>query len=64
MGSEEKAMRDESKVCCSCRMCIRDGEQTYCLVDGHYIRYVECFEGWCRHWARDKKWDKEEENNG
>jgi hypothetical protein len=26
-------------------------------VDGHYINYVACFEDWCRHWARDKKWD-------
>ena len=53
-------MSDESKVCCSCRRCIRDGGRTYCEVDGHYIGYVECLEGWCRHWARDKKWDAEE----
>ena len=28
-----------------------------CMIDGHYIGYVQCFIDWCRHWATDElKW--------
>lgn len=28
-----------------------------CMIDGHYIGYVQCFTNWCRHWATDElKW--------
>ena len=55
-------MSDRKRCCCNCGRCIRtwDGGNctTRCDVDGHYIGYVECFEGWCRHWAKDK-WQEE-----
>ena len=51
---------ENGKVCCNCRHCIRQWDiedkgmcQTYCEIDKHYIGYVECHEGWCRHWSRD-----------
>ena len=54
----------EVKVCCNCRHNIRTGELTniecHCDKDGHYIGYVACFEDWCKHWAKDKKWEDKE----
>lgn len=56
---------ENGKVCCSCRRCIRIGEvgeiKCHCEIDGHHIGYVSCMEHWCRHWAREKKWDEVEE---
>ena len=64
---------ENGKVCCNCRHNIRttfDGNTSYncgintschCEIDGHSIGYVECHEGWCRRWAKEKKWDKEGE---
>lgn len=54
---------ENGKVCCSCQRNIRSGEpiKCHCEVDGHYIGYVDCMEHWCKHWARDKKWDEVEE---
>lgn len=28
--------------------------ECHCKLDGHYIGYVKCFEGWCKHWCKDK----------
>lgn len=46
------------KCCCNCRRCLRVEEKghinTYCEVDGHWIGHVECFDSWCRHWAKEK----------
>ena len=61
-------------VCCNCRHCERrwdnddhDGLcQTYCDIDGHYIGYIECHTGWCRHWSKEtgarRREDKGNEN--
>lgn len=50
---------ENGKVCCSCGHNIRadrDGRiECYCDVDYHYICYIECMTGWCRHWKRDKE---------
>lgn len=50
------------RCCCNCRHNIRRGEgariNCYCEIDWHYIGFLECFEGWCKHWAKDKKWDE------
>ena len=50
-------MSDRKRCCCNCRRCIRtwDGNSctTHCEIDGHYIGYVECFEGWCKHYSED-----------
>ena len=52
-----------NRCCCNCRHDIRTKEDSgyisnHCEIDGHYIGYVECFDGWCRHWAKDK-WQTE-----
>lgn len=51
-------MSDRKRCCCNCRHDIRtwDGGNctNHCEIDGHYIGYIECFEGWCRRWAKDK----------
>lgn len=51
------------KVCCNCVHNIRTGEETdikcHCDIDGHYIGYVDCMTGWCKHWNRDRKLEKE-----
>lgn len=50
------------KVCCSCGHNIRTKEgsstECHCDIGGRYIGYVDCMIGWCRHWKRDRKWDK------
>lgn len=52
---------ENSKVCCNCQHCIREWDKEtlfcslYCEVNGHYISYVECHEGWCRHWAKERE---------
>ena len=53
----------QNRCCCNCRRNIRTKEadkyiRCNCEIDGHYIGYAECFEGWCRHWAKDK-WQEE-----
>ena len=57
---------NESKCCCNCRHDIRTGKigniQCHCEIDGHNINYNQTFEGWCRHWAKDHKFDKEQEH--
>ena len=52
----------KERVCCNCRHNIRTGEggniECHCDIDGHYIGYVECFEHWCRRWAKDHTFDE------
>jgi len=54
------------KVCCNCKHNIRTDSGAYirchCDIDGHYIGYVECFEHWCRRWAKSHKFDEEAQN--
>lgn len=51
-------MADERKrCCCNCGRNIRQGTEKYgivckCEIDGHYIGYIENFEGWCRRWTK------------
>lgn len=50
-------MSDRKRCCCNCRHNIRYFDEggmcyCYCEIDRHYIGYVECFEGWCRRWAK------------
>lgn len=51
-------MKERSRVCCNCRHNIRTGDpgkiKCHCDIDNHYIDYVECFEGWCNRWSKDK----------
>ena len=58
-------MSKHKRCCCNCRRCIRTWDDkgdftTHCEIDGHYIGYAECFEDWCRRWAKDK-WQEEGE---
>lgn len=56
-------MPNERKRCCvNCGNNIRTTyEKPFfnvvcrCQLDGHRIGYIECFEGWCKHWCKDKK---------
>lgn len=51
-------MADERKrCCCNCGRNIRQETEKYgivckCEIDGHYIGYIENFEGWCRRWTK------------
>ena len=50
---------ENGKVCCNCKHNIRTPKRSHivchCDIDNHYIGYVTCMTGWCRHWAKDKK---------
>lgn len=56
---------ENSKVCCNCRHCIRERDEEtlythcYCEVDNCYLGYMTVMTWWCRHWARERKWDNE-----
>ena len=55
------------RCCCNCRHDIRERQKDgpvncHCEIDGHYIGYLECFDGWCRRWAKDHTFDKEVDN--
>lgn len=54
------------RKCVNCRHNIRIPKKTYvecrCEIDNHYIGYVDCFEHWCRRWAKDHKFDLAEED--
>ena len=49
---------ENGKICCNC-IRERDEKTLYtrcqCVVDNHYISYVDMMEGWCRHWAKEKE---------
>lgn len=49
---------ERKRVCCNCgnNLRIRNqhlGIHNECAIDGHYISYSDCFEGWCRHWKKE-----------
>ena len=55
----------KNRCCCNCRHNIRYAKdsnplfiESHCEMDNHYISYVETFDGWCRHWAKDHKFDE------
>lgn len=52
---------ERKRCCCNCGNNIRYEDngriKCKCDIDGHYIGYVECFEGWCRRWRKDRKWE-------
>ena len=49
---------ENGKVCCNCRHNIRTKEDgrivPRCDLDNHCIGYIDTFEHWCRHWAKEK----------
>lgn len=44
------------RKCVNCRHRIPNEAiaSSKCEIDGHRIDYAECFDGWCKHWAKDK----------
>lgn len=59
MGS---AGKERKRACCNCgnnkRVTTESGHcDCFCSIDGHYIGYIECFEGWCRRWRKDRKYE-------
>ena len=59
-------MADRKRCCCNCGRNIRHevaphGIECHCEIDGHYIGYIECFEGWCRRWKKSHTFDGMEE---
>lgn len=50
----------ENKKCVNCRhRIIGENCSSKCEIDGHRIDYAECFEGWCKNWAKQKIDEKE-----
>lgn len=49
----------KERHCVNCRHRIIKCDNSECDIDNHYIGYVECFVGWCRHWAKNKKSEEE-----
>lgn len=50
----------ENRKCVNCRHNIRKENpsgniECVCEITNEHIGYVKCFEGWCRHWAKDNK---------
>ncbi len=46
--------------CVNCRHNIRKKDEKgniycECEIDGSYISYVQSFEGWCKHWAKERE---------
>ena len=56
-------MADRKRCCCNCGNNIRTKDEyggviaCECAIDGHFISYIECFEGWCRRWCKDRTFD-------
>ena len=65
----EKTPIEKQRVCCNCRNRVTLEDEgtpitnieklakelvSKCMIDGHYIGYVQCFTNWCIHWAKMK----------
>ena len=49
----------ENRKCVNCRHNIRKEKpsgniECVCEITNEHIGYVKCFDGWCRHWAKQK----------
>lgn len=54
---------ERKRVCCNCAHNIRKKidaahVRCECEIDGHYIGYIECMEGWCRRWKKDRSFEE------
>ena len=60
----EKKPLEKHRVCCNCRHRTTSESVSKCMIDGHYVRYVQCFTEWCLHWASDKaRWEGEKNDS-
>lgn len=52
----------QKRRCVNCGNNIRtlekDGVICRCKLNNRSIGYVECFEGWCKHWRKDRSFDE------
>lgn len=57
----QEDVETRKRCCCNCGHNIRGklNEDSTCEIDGHKIGYIQCFEGWCRRWCKDRKWEEE-----
>lgn len=59
-------MGDRKRCCCNCGNCRRvtkgNHKENYCDIDGHYIGYIDTFEGWCKRWKKDHTFDGMQES--
>ena len=55
---------ENGKFCLNCRHYISILNQMFCEVDKHYIGYVESYEGWCKHWSRERREDERRKRKG
>lgn len=52
---------ERKRVCCNCgnNQRIKDEsgmvKECRCIIDGHYISYIACFEHWCNRWRKEKE---------
>ena len=51
---------ENGKVCCNCRHCIREEDETHhihcrCEVENRYLSYMTVMDWWCRHWSKERK---------
>ena len=49
----------KDRICCNCKHNIRELARklpirNYCEIDRHYIGYIDCFDCWCKHWAKEE----------
>ena len=60
----EPVTEQRKRICCNCGNNIRIKDDNgimidnHCDIDGHRISYTECFEHWCPHWRKDRKWEE------
>lgn len=54
------------RVCYNCGNCNmlpkRNGIETRCAIDNHYIGRWECISNWCKLWKPKPKWDRRADN--
>ena len=46
---------ERKRACINCGRRDLCGAGSRCRFDGHYIRYADTWDEWCRHWCKDKR---------
>ena len=57
IDTSEKKSRE--RACINCARRITIGASDKCLYHGTYLPYWDLWDRWCKHWARDRRWDEE-----
>lgn len=49
----DKINTERKRMCLNCYFYKIEGASAYCCREGkRYLHYVECFNGWCKHWCK------------